>query len=115
MKAIRSFFQNALDRPRSLRLRKLVFDVHLYAGLLVGVFVLVVGVSGSAIVFEPEMTRALNSDITLVERTPGRASLQSIIDTLKKKQPGIRLFRIYLPNLANLAASANSTDEAYEI
>lgn len=114
MKAMRSFFLNVPGRPSRLRLRKLVFDVHHYVGLIIGLFVLVVGVSGSAIVFEPEMTRALNANLTRVTRSASRVSLQSIIDTLQREQPGIRLLRIYLP-VSHVGLHATSQDEAYQI
>lgn len=44
-----------LSRPKSSRLRKAVFQIHLWSGLILGLYVVVVCASGSAIVFRNDI------------------------------------------------------------
>jgi uncharacterized iron-regulated membrane protein len=48
-----------LRRPRSVRLRRALFQVHLWIGIALGLYVFVISVSGSAIVFRNELYNAL--------------------------------------------------------
>src|SRR5688572_10609192 len=47
-----------LYRPQNVFLRKVIFQVHLWTGLLVGLYVFVVCVTGAALVFRIDMQRA---------------------------------------------------------
>src|SRR5271154_5632577 len=44
-----------LWRPKNTRIRKLVFQLHLWSGMLLGLYVVVVCASGSAIVFRNDI------------------------------------------------------------
>ena len=48
-----------LERPRQVAARKWVFQAHVYVGLLLGLYFVVVCATGSALVFRPEAERAL--------------------------------------------------------
>lgn len=48
-----------LHRPQRTRLRKVIFALHQWSGLLLGLYVTVVCVSGSVAVFRPDVNRAL--------------------------------------------------------
>ena len=47
------------QHPHSLWLRRALFQIHLWAGIAIGLYVLIVSVSGSMIVFRRELDRAL--------------------------------------------------------
>jgi uncharacterized iron-regulated membrane protein len=49
-------WQQWLDRPEKLFVRNVVFQVHLWAGAAAGAYMLLMSVSGSAIVFRNELT-----------------------------------------------------------
>src|SRR5262245_22313836 len=51
------FARRWTDQPQSVWLRKANFQIHLWAGIGVGLYVFVVCVTGSALVFRPELTR----------------------------------------------------------
>ena len=57
--------------PHSLRLRRVLFQVHLWLGVALGLYVLIISASGSAIVFRRELDRALCPG-TLVQVPSGR-------------------------------------------
>jgi uncharacterized iron-regulated membrane protein len=46
-----------LRQPQSLWLRKALFQVHLWTGLGAGLYIVVISLSGSAIVFRREIAR----------------------------------------------------------
>jgi len=50
-----SFWQRWMRRPQSTWLRKAMFQVHLWTGILIGIYVVVVCVSGSAVVFRNDV------------------------------------------------------------
>jgi len=94
-----------LDRPRQSRLRGLLFQVHLWLGLAVGLYVVVVSVTGSLVVFRGEIEDALQSELTRV--TPGsrRVALQPVYEAVKQAHPGDTLRTINLPTAPDAAWS----------
>jgi uncharacterized iron-regulated membrane protein len=57
----RGLWRQWLWRPKSTWIRKLVFQVHLWSGLLLGLYIVVVCASGSAIVFRNDIYDWLES------------------------------------------------------
>ena len=47
-----------LHRPQTTWTRKALFQVHLWTGVAVGLYVAIIGLSGSAVVFRQELQRA---------------------------------------------------------
>ena len=47
-----------LRRPQNVWLRRALFKIHLWSGIDIGLYVLVISISGSAIVFRNEIYRA---------------------------------------------------------
>jgi uncharacterized iron-regulated membrane protein len=75
-----------LRRPQSLWLRKAVFQIHLWTGILMGLYVVAISVSGSALFFRSKVNEA----------TPGRRIVagsgplltkQQLIDAAKRAYP----------------------------
>jgi uncharacterized iron-regulated membrane protein len=54
-----TFRERALRRPQTLWIRKAVFQIHLWTGIGVGLYIVVVSVSGSAVVFRRELMRSM--------------------------------------------------------
>ncbi|RRA48171.1 PepSY domain-containing protein [Acidipila sp. EB88] len=77
--------------PQRLWLRRAVFQVHLWLGLAVTLYAIVIGLSGSALVFKQEIERAQRP--ALFHITPGgqRASFDSIIQVVEHDRPGWRV------------------------
>ena len=48
-----------LRRPKSVWLRRAIFQIHLWTGIILGLYVLVISISGSAIVFRNELYNSL--------------------------------------------------------
>jgi uncharacterized iron-regulated membrane protein len=85
-----------LHRPQSVFLRKAIFQLHLWTGVLVGVYVFVVCVTGAALVFRIDLQRALHPDLfTPAIGTPADAA--TILERLRDAFPGDRVSGIDAP------------------
>lgn len=82
---------------RRTRLRRAVFHVHLWSGLALGLYLLVVGVTGSAVVFRGEIEDALHAPLTRVPPAAERAPVQPMLDAARREFPGARFHTVNLP------------------
>lgn len=80
---LRRFWQ----RPRGARWRAWAFQLHLWCGLIIGLWALVMGLSGSLLVFKDEIEAALEPELFTVEPEAGRASLDSVADYVRRRFP----------------------------
>lgn len=94
-----------LNRPRYSPLRKLMFQLHLWIGLALGLYVVVVCVTGSLVVFRGEIEDVLHSDLTRVTPGPRRMALQPVYEAVKQAHPGDTLRTINLPPAPDAAWS----------
>lgn len=74
-------------RPRQTWFRKVVFQIHLWAGLVIGLYALAIGVSGSALVFQDEIHAALEPNVYKLQVTDRRAQLQAVVDESVRRFP----------------------------
>ena len=81
-----ALFSNLLHHPRRLVARRVLFQVHLWLGIFLSVYVALIGLSGSILVFEDELrthsTRDLHADLAHLVG-PG-----SILSAAAKQYPG---------------------------
>lgn len=78
-------------------MRKLIFNLHLYLGLTLGLLLVSAGVTGSALVFREEIDAALNPHLLRVSPGPEPLSLQRIVDRVRVAYPATPPARIQLP------------------
>jgi uncharacterized iron-regulated membrane protein len=69
-------------------MRKFLLVLHLYSGLVAGIFIVILSVTGSLMVFEDEIDRALNPKLTWVQPRDKRLSLTEIKSSFEAKYPG---------------------------
>ena len=77
-----------LRRPQSVWLRKALFQVHLWTGIGVGLYVLAISVSGSAIVFRNEIFKSLGDSGRKIAVTGTRLPQQAMRDAAHRDYPG---------------------------
>jgi uncharacterized iron-regulated membrane protein len=92
-------------RPRLLLLRKILFYVHMVLGLSIGLLASVICLTGSLIVYKPEIENLLLGPVShLVSPADGRTmSLQLAYDAVRQEHPDCRIQQAYLhaePDLA---------------
>lgn len=79
-----------LRRPQSLWLRKALFQIHLWTGIATGIYVLLISVSGSAIVFRNEIFQYYGQP-KVVPVSGERLPSDAIKDIARKQYPGFAI------------------------
>jgi uncharacterized iron-regulated membrane protein len=69
-------------------MRRLFFNLHLYTALIAGAFILVLGLTGSIMAFEPEIDHVLHWRLTYVKPQGRVLSLGEIRAAIEKTFPG---------------------------
>ena len=88
-----------VDRPHTTFVRRALFQLHLWAGLAVAAYVCVIGVTGAALVFRPEMQKATFTEYFQVDRPAGAADVSTgtLVSNLQASYPLYRLSGIDYP------------------
>jgi uncharacterized iron-regulated membrane protein len=100
-----AFFQQWLRQPQSTWLRKALFQIHLWGGLILGLYIVAVCVSGSAIVFRNEVYDILQKRLKV---TPSGEALprEKLEQALQRTHPGYTISDI---------TKGRDEEEAWEI
>ena len=79
------------NQPQSLWIRKAFFYIHLWTGIGIGLYIVLISVSGSAIVYRREMAaKAARPPVIVVESGP-RLSQQELEQDVQRLYPDYRL------------------------
>jgi len=82
-----TFWNRALNRPHSLWIRKAMFQIHLWTGIALGIYVVLISVSGSAIVFRNELYKSLWPGPKIVPITGPRLSKDQLKQKVRQTWP----------------------------
>ena len=86
-----------LHAPQQLWLRRALFQVHLWAGIGVGVYVFVICLTGSVLMFREELAGA-NPDLVAVAETGAPAvEVPAVVATARAARPSAELLGVYAP------------------
>ena len=82
-----TFLHQCLRRPRKLLIRKIAFQVHLWIGLGIGLYVVLLSLTGSALVFRRELDRAFGPNRPA--RDPARQfmSVEALTEAARRAYP----------------------------
>jgi uncharacterized iron-regulated membrane protein len=86
-----------INRPRSLAPREWLFQIHLYTGLVAGLYALLIGVTGSALVFQPHMRDWLDRDLTRVQGSGPHVSIDQALASVRASHPGFQAMSVRVP------------------
>lgn len=78
---------------------------HLYAGIIAGAILCVIGLTGSILVFQDEIDRALNPDLFRAMETQKRYTLPGIVSVVKERYPEKRFDYVMLTEEDNPQAT----------
>ncbi|HZS46437.1 MAG TPA: PepSY-associated TM helix domain-containing protein [Blastocatellia bacterium] len=100
-----------------MKIRKALLTAHLIAGLVSAVFLIISGVTGSVMVFEEPLDRALNAKLSYVNPENHRLSLNELKTRLETAHPGYRLALITMQDVNNLSwpASLVNTEQKQQM
>jgi uncharacterized iron-regulated membrane protein len=93
-----SNWRQFLDRPQNVWLRRLLFHVHLWVGVGVALYILLIGVTGSALVFRDEIEHAMETPpISSAEAAGPLADLDTVAARIRKAYPDRELASLLTP------------------
>ena len=89
-------FQRLLNQPQRVWARRALFQVHLWTGIAVGLYILVISVSGSIVVFRNELFRYFTVTPIIVEGQSGEPLNDERIKTIAEQAyPGFTTSNIF--------------------
>ena len=100
--------QRIVRQPQSLWARKALFQVHLWTGVGVGLYIFVISLSGSAIVFRREIARLAWSSPTVIP-TGRILTTQEISAVVKKAYPRFEVAKVTFSKKPDRAAEVLMT------
>jgi uncharacterized iron-regulated membrane protein len=89
-----TYWQRWISQPQTTWLRKAVFQVHLWTGIGVGLYVLLVSVTGSIVVYSNELYRAATRDPIIVTESGARLTDEQLKAAAKSAYPGYTVLTI---------------------
>ncbi len=93
-----SFFHHYFHRPQQLLLRRLNFQVHLWVGIILTLYMIAIGVTGSILVFRPELERLCGLKPWQGIRTNGSiADIATVVANLKAAYPRSHIVSVDAP------------------
>jgi uncharacterized iron-regulated membrane protein len=101
-----SFVRQWLQRPQNVWLRRALFQIHLWTGIGVGLYVLAISISGSAIVFRNEIYGAYSPKPIIVDTSGPRLTKDQLKAAARLAFPGYLVTFIW---------DARKPDQAIEI
>lgn len=91
----------SLGAAKQMRLRKLWLTLHCYIGLIAGAVVVLLGLTGSVLVFENEIDEYFNSVLLTTNGTGSYRTLEEIATAARVAKPEGNLTRLTMPRTKN--------------
>lgn len=96
------FWRRVLERPQQVWIRKAFFQIHLWAGILVGLYIIAIGVSGSILVFKEELFPRPRVHVGHVDtRACTPEGLHATVEKVNAAYPGWEAFLTACPSEFN--------------
>jgi uncharacterized iron-regulated membrane protein len=96
-------WQQWLRQPQSVRLRKAQFQVHLWTGLALGLYVVVICLAGSVLVYRNELYQTFSPEPVVVEVSGSPLSADALSDAARRVYPGYTVSNVRPGQAANHA------------
>jgi uncharacterized iron-regulated membrane protein len=101
-----------MSQPQTVWLRRAIFQLHLWSGIGVGLYVLLVSVTGSILVYRNELYTAATRDPISVAQSGPRFTDDDLRAAATRAYPGYTISSIGLDRNPNHAVSISLTDGA---
>ena len=95
-----------------MSLRYVLLKVHLYLGLVAAIFLVILGLTGAIIAFEPEIEHLLHSGDWYVKTGPRTLPQAELIRAAQEKFAPARVTAVHIFREANLVEEMQMTDRA---
>jgi len=96
----RTIWQRWVRQPQKIWLRRAIFQVHLWSGIAVGLYILMISVTGSVLVYRNELYRAATREPIISKDSRPRLTDEQIMEAALHLYPSYRIVKIgRAPNL----------------
>ncbi|OFW30478.1 MAG: hypothetical protein A3H97_05020 [Acidobacteria bacterium RIFCSPLOWO2_02_FULL_65_29] len=82
-----SLWKQWLQQPQRVWLRRALFQIHLWTGLALGLYIVVLSVTGSALVYRRELVALLRTPIPQVDPSARRLSIDELRAAAERRYP----------------------------
>lgn len=79
-------------------MKRLILNIHLYAGMIAALFLIAISLSGAIIAFESELNRTFHPRLTNVTPAGQPLDWDTFRDRVEEQSPGWKLIRFYFPD-----------------
>ena len=93
--------QRIVQKPRSIAAREWLFQIHLYTGLIAGLYAVLISVTGSALVFQPQFRDWQDREFTEVAGSGPHISVGQALAAVQKAHPDFHIMSIRPPATMN--------------
>jgi uncharacterized iron-regulated membrane protein len=87
-------WQRWVRQPQKIWLRRALFQVHLWSGIGIGLYVLLISVTGSVLVYRNELYRAATPQPIISKGSGPRLTDDQLAEAARRSYPGYRAVRI---------------------
>jgi uncharacterized iron-regulated membrane protein len=93
-----SFLHHYFHRPQQVLFRRLNFQVHLWIGIVLTLYMILIGVTGSILVFRPELERLCGlKPWQRIQVKEPIADITTVVENLKAAYPRLRVVSVDAP------------------
>lgn len=89
-----SFRQRLLVRPKSIWLRRVLFQAHLWSGIALGLYILMMSVTGGVLVYSGELYNAATPQPIVSKSSRPRLTDDQLADFATRSYPGFQVVKI---------------------
>ena len=96
--------QNWLHRPQNTTLRKALFQVHLWIGVALGLYILLMSVSGTVLIYRVELSKRFSREPAFAIGPGARLTVDELKAAAQRAYPQYEVVQVTLRRNPNLAA-----------
>jgi uncharacterized iron-regulated membrane protein len=89
-----TIWQRWVRQPQKIWLRRALFQVHLWSGIILGLYILMISVTGSVLVYSNELYRAATPKYTISKRSGPRLTKLQLTEAAQRQYPGYQVVKI---------------------
>ena len=90
-----SLAERWLRQPQSVRLRKALFQVHLWSGLILALYVLVMSLTGTFLIYRRELAKTFSTQPHIVAAAGPRMTADELTQAAERAHPGYVVNRVF--------------------
>src|SRR6266700_8128362 len=87
-------WQRWLRQPQNIWLRRALFQVHLWSGIAIGLYILMISVTGSVLVYQNELNRAATPQPIISKGSGPRLTDAQLTEAATRLYPSYRVVNL---------------------